>query len=141
MPTPITGRCYCGGVTFQIAEPPVVQRSCWCRDCQYLSCGNASVNLMCVSASVSVEGKVAEYVSTADSGNTMRRRFCPTCGTQLFSASDARPEYVVVRAGALDDPELGKPTAFIWTRSTPSWGLFDQALPCFETSAPTVKSA
>lgn len=132
MEQPITGRCFCGAVRFQCTNPPVVARACWCRDCQYLSCGNASINVVFASSGVTVSGATAEYVSRADSGATMRRRFCPTCGTPLFSAADSRPDFVVVRAGALDDPEIGRPASVIWTASAPSWGCIDPTVPAFE---------
>src|SRR6478752_3653191 len=43
-PMPITGRCFCGSVTFTCDEVPVMTRACWCRDCRYLAAGNATVN-------------------------------------------------------------------------------------------------
>ena len=127
--TAITGRCLCGVVRFRFRQEPVARRACWCRDCQYLSSGNASINLIFRSESCEIEGEVAEYASTADSGNAMRRRFCPRCGTPLFSHSSSRPDLMVVRVGALDARELGRPDAFIWTASAPSWGFVDEALP------------
>ena len=33
----------------------------------------------------------------------MHRRFCPDCGTQLFSEAESRPHLIFVRNGALDD--------------------------------------
>lgn len=47
----------------------------------------------------------------------------------LFSEPLDLPKYMVVRAGALDDPELGRPQRTIWTASAPSWGLTDPAVP------------
>ena len=127
--TGFTGRCLCGAVRFGFAGAPVATRACWCRDCQYLSSGNASVNAIFKAEGFSLEGEVSEYESLADSGNTMRRRFCPRCGTPLFSQSSARPHLMVVRAGALDDREAARPTAVIWTDSAPGWGLLDPDLP------------
>jgi hypothetical protein len=125
----VTGRCFCGAVRFQFDEPPIATRACWCRDCQYLSSGNASINAIFRAESFRMTGEVGEYLSTADSGNAMRRRFCPKCGTPLFSEALSRPHLIVVRAGALDDPELGRPASFIWMASAPSWGLLDRELP------------
>src|SRR5579875_2080182 len=124
MTQPVTGRCFCGAIRFRFDHAPRAVRACWCRDCQYLACGNASVNAIFRVAGMSLEGEPAEHVSTADSGNTMRRRFCPTCGTPLFSQSSARPELIVVRVGALDDRETG-PQGFIWTASAPGWAHID----------------
>jgi len=128
MTNPVTGRCFCGAVRFSFDEPPVAARACWCRDCQYLAAGNATVNAIFPVATLKLSGEVNEYVSTADSGNTMRRRFCPKCGTPLFSQASDRPDFIVVRAGALDDREIARPTGFIWTASAPSWGHVDPAL-------------
>ena len=132
MAGPITGRCFCGAVRFQAAGPPVVTRACWCRDCQYLSSGNASINAIFETVGFTVTGPASEYTSRADSGRLIRRRFCPTCGTPLFSDQVGLPEYVVVRAGALDDPEIGRPASTIWTGSAPGWGYVDPGLPACE---------
>jgi hypothetical protein len=72
-PMAITGRCFCGAVTFTCDEPPVMTRTCWCRDCRYLASGNATVNAVFKAEGVKVTGQVSEYRSTADSGNVMRR--------------------------------------------------------------------
>ena len=117
----VTGRCFCGAVRFQFDRPPIATRACWCRDCQYLSAGNASINAIFKTEGFKVTGELGEYVSQADSGNTMRRRFCPTCGTQIFSEAQSRPWLVVVRAGTLDDPAIARPTSTIWTASAPAW--------------------
>lgn len=113
---------------FRIAAPPLAMRLCWCRDCQYLAAGNASVNVVFPSNAVTVEGELREYESVADSGNRMHRRFCPSCGTPVFSASEARPHLVIVRNGALDDTESVKPGATIWTASAPGWARIDESL-------------
>lgn len=132
MTNTITGRCFCGAVRFQFDEPPIATRACWCRNCRYLSSGNASVNAIFRTASFKLSGKVSAYVSTADSGNVMRRRFCRQCGTPLFSESLDLPDVMVVRAGALDDPEIGRPASMIWMASAPAWGWRDAALPACE---------
>ncbi|WP_206020877.1 GFA family protein [Roseococcus sp. SYP-B2431] len=128
MAAPVAGGCLCGAVRFSFPEEPIARRACWCRDCQYLSAGNASVNVIFRKAGFACTGEVAGYDSTADSGNAMRRSFCPKCGTPLFSESSARTDVMVVRAGALDDPELGRPEGFIWTASAPRWGHVDSSL-------------
>ena len=135
---PITGRCFCGAVTFNCDEPPLVTRACWCRDCRYLAAGNATVNAIFSIDIMTVRGVVSSYVSTADSGRQMRRSFCPTCGTPLFSESLDRPERIVVRAGALDDPEIARPAANIWTASAPRWACMDTTLPATEGQPPSV---
>ena len=132
----ISGGCLCKAVRYRITAPPVAARMCWCRDCQYLAAGGGSVNLAFPAAAVHVEGELRDFVGVADSGNIMHRRFCPTCGTQMFSASEARPHLLIVRVGTLDDPELGRPQALIWTASAPRWACLDPALPHSERQPP-----
>ncbi len=127
MAEPITGRCMCGAITFSLSEAPVATRACWCRDCQYLCSGNASLSVFFRKRSLSVNGTTAEFVSASNSGNQIRRRFCPSCGTPLFSEVVSEPEYLVVRLGALDDRSLGAPQSTIWTESAPAWVPFDHA--------------
>jgi hypothetical protein len=121
------GKCMCGAVRFRLAAEPLTTRVCWCRDCQYLA-ANGTVNVLVPTEAVQIEGELSEYSKAADSGNQLLRRFCPTCGTHLFGNSSARPQFTVVRVGALDDPSSVQPVMNIWTRSAPSWACLDPAL-------------
>jgi len=134
----ITGGCLCGQVRFRITAKPIAMRLCWCRLCQYLAAGNATVNVVFPSDAISVEGELTDYRSVADSGNVMHRRFCPKCGTQLFSEAEARPHLVIVRNGALDDTALTTPGATIWTAQAPEWAWIDAALPRHAGQPPPV---
>jgi hypothetical protein len=134
----ITGGCLCRAVRYSIAAAPLITRVCWCRLCQYLAAGNGTVNVCFLSAAVSVEGELRDFRSVADSGNVMHRRFCPLCGTQVFSAAEARPHLTFVRAGTLDDREIARPAATIWTSQAPSWACIDGALPNTAAQPPPV---
>jgi len=132
----ITGGCLCRAVRYSISAAPIVTRTCWCRVCQYLGAGSATVNVCFPSAALDVSGELRDFSMVADSGNVAHRRFCPICGTHLFSASEARPHLLFVRAGSLDDPEVAKPAMTIWTTSAPSWACFDERLPQVERQPP-----
>lgn len=131
--TTTTGGCRCGAVRYAIEAEPLTTRVCWCRDCQYLGAGSGTVNVVFPSDAATISGALAEYESTADSGNVMRRGFCARCGTPLTTQSSARPHLLTVRAGSLDDPEIAQPAITIWTSSAPSWAVFDPRLPREET--------
>jgi hypothetical protein len=133
-----TGGCLCKQVRFRITAAPIAMRLCWCRLCQYIGAGNATVNVVFPSSAVSVEGSLSDYRSVADSGNVMHRRFCPVCGTHLFSAAESRPHLIIVRNGALDDTELVKPGATIWTSQAPPWAWIDESLPQHAGQPPPV---
>lgn len=132
----ITGGCLCRAVRYRITAAPVVARTCWCRVCQYIGAGSGTVNAAFPADAVTVEGTLADYPSIADSGNHMHRRFCPTCGTHLFSSAEERPQLLIVRLGTLDDPEAVRPASTIWTSQAPSWACFDPALPQVERQPP-----
>ena len=132
----VTGGCLCKAVRYEIRAAPIVTRICWCRVCQYIGAGSATVNVCFPSAAVKVTGDLRDYRMVADSGNVAHRRFCPSCGIHLFSVSEARPHLLFVRAGTFDDPELARPAVTIWTSSAPSWACFDPRLPQVERQPP-----
>jgi len=132
----ISGGCLCGAVRYESTAEPLITRVCWCRLCQYLGAGSGTVNVCFQTASFVVHGTVADYVSIADSGNVLHRRFCPACGTPMFSAAESRPHLVFVRAGTLDDPEIARPALTIWTSAAPSWACIADDLPRVERQPP-----
>jgi hypothetical protein len=136
----ISGGCACGAVRFESATQPLTTRICWCRVCQYLVAGSATVNATFRTEGFSVSGKVASHRFVADSGNVIYREFCPSCGTPLFSRAEVRPHLVGVRAGALDDPEIARPEMTIWTSAAPSWACFDANIPQLPGQAPPPKA-
>ena len=125
----IAGGCLCGAVRFRSTAPPTATRYCWCRDCQHLAAGNATVNVLFPSDAVTIEGETTAYDSVAASGAHMRRSFCPKCGSPLFSQAQARPHILIIRAGALDDPTVVEPAGSIWVASAPRWACIDPNLP------------
>ena len=132
----VTGGCLCRQVRYRVTAAPIITRVCWCRDCQYFAAGSATVNVCFPSNAITIEGEMKDYRSVADSGNVTHRRFCPTCGTSLFSEAEVRPHLIFVRAGTLDDPEIAKPAATIWTSSAPSWACMNENLPKIERQPP-----
>jgi len=134
----VTGGCLCKAVRYRITAPPMVTRVCWCRVCQYLAAGNGTVNTCFPSNAITIEGELANYSLTADSGNVMHRRFCPKCGTQMFSEAEARPHLIFVRSGTLDDREIARPGATIWVSAAPTWACIDERIPRIERQPPPV---
>ncbi len=121
------GGCLCGQVRYEISANPGPSRLCWCKDCQRIS-SNGTVNVIFPSDAIQISGSPEKHEKKADSGNTVTRRFCAHCGTQLFSDSSGRPGLTVVRVGTLDDPSAVKPTSNIWVASAPDWACIDPSL-------------
>jgi hypothetical protein len=126
---PITGGSLCKAVRYTATGPVIATRRCWCRDCQYFGAGSSSVNLVFNLSDVTITGELASFTSRADSGNTMVRGFCPLCGTPVTSASSARPQLLILRAGTLDHPDIATPAMNIWTASAPHWAHLDPDVP------------
>jgi hypothetical protein len=59
----------------------------------------------------------------------MHRKFCPKCGTHLFSEAESRPHLIFIRAGTLDDPNIAPPAVTIWTSAAPAWACLDDRIP------------
>jgi hypothetical protein len=130
-----TGGCLCGQVRYRLKSEPVISRICWCRDCQHIA-GNGTVNAIFPTQDIEVTGTTGEYTSAGESGNLVRRRFCPNCGSHLFADSTGRAGLTVVRVGTLDDPSSVKPVANIWTASAPRWACLDGNLQRIERQPP-----
>ena len=103
----ITGGCFCGAVRYEVKAAPST-----------------------------VTGELRDFKSTADSGARMHRRFCPVCGTHLFSDAELRPHLTFVRAGTLADPEIARPEITIWTSQGPSWACIAEDIPSLSRQAP-----
>jgi len=130
------GGCLCGQVRFRVSADPVGVRACWCRVCQALGGGSATINAVFPSAAITVEGETTDYQSVADSGERMHRKFCPACGTPVFSEAESRPQVTIIRVGALDEPERFAPGGVIWAASAPSWAHLDPGLPTIDGQPP-----
>lgn len=134
----ISGGCLCGAVRYEASTAPIVSRICWCRVCQYLGAGSGTVSTAFHTAGFTIHGAMSDFRSVAESGNVMHRRFCPNCGTHLFSEAEARPHLIFVRSGTLDDPEIARPMATIWTSQAPSWACIQDDIPRIERQPPPV---
>lgn len=123
-----SGSCLCGAVTLAIAGEAAGTRQCWCRQCQQLASGGPTHNAIFNSEEVAITGPLAASTWQAASGNTLTFHFCPSCGTQVYAQSSARPHLKTVRLGMIDEPHGLKPQMVIWTDDAPAWALIDPSL-------------
>ena len=122
-PTPITGRCLCGNVTFTSEGDAAVQAVCHCTDCQRQTGNPFSVIVAVPREGFSAEGDTLASYSTVgtDHGGQTERNFCSACGSPLFSVAAVMPDMVFIKAGALDDPSWVAPSIEAWTSSAQPW--------------------
>jgi hypothetical protein len=135
-----SGGCLCGAVKFTVDGTPVRMAQCHCLDCQRASGTGHMSNAIFREADVVVTGETASYASASDSGNTLTRHFCPTCGGRVFLYSKARPGMIVMAAGAFDDCNWFEPEIVIFTKRRPRWDLTTDSVPNLEGGPPPSKT-
>lgn len=129
----LEGGCHCGTIRFRITGPEPHTGYCHCRDCQKVSGAPAQTWMDVRLVNFEVLSEAPSVYKSSDKG---RRHFCPICGSQLYFSSLDDVDFVYPQVGALDDPELVKPSMHIWTDSQISWFKVDDHLPRFPRNAP-----
>lgn len=137
MSKPYTGGCACGQVRYSIADEPMVQGDCQCRDCQRKSgTGHGSYLTFPDIAKAKVDGKAAFWDFVADSGNVKKRAFCPSCGTPVYMTFSAAPQFFTIHAASLDEPARYRPQMVFFTARGHAWDRIDPTLTAFEGMPP-----
>ena len=128
----LTGRCLCGGVTYELAGDVIATAVCHCDHCQRQGGSAFSVNLVVHESQLTVTGDLRTYEDTGERGDAVyvRRRFCGTCGSPIVSELAEPPGIVAVKAGTLDDKSAVQPTIEAWCVDRQPW----VALPGIATS-------
>ncbi|MGE0408435.1 MAG: GFA family protein [Amphiplicatus sp.] len=127
------GGCLCGKVRYRAAAAPMMAGHCHCVDCRKTSATGHATHVVVPAQAFSVTGAVKAYDRPADSGNVVSRKFCPECGSAIYSTNSAAPDMHFVRASSLDDPEIAKPSMIVFASRAPSWDFMDKGLPSFPT--------
>ena len=79
-----------------------------------------------------VAGDLTYYDVVADSGNTITRGFCSSCGSPIISRLSAYPDIRIVSATSLDDPAAFIPSRVLWHSSAQTWDLIDESLKIYD---------
>src|SRR5437660_12805257 len=98
----VSGRCYCGYISFEVDIQPDKVRVCHCTDCQTLSGSAFRTNVPVVQGTfVLKKGEPKTFFKSADTGNRIVHAFCPNCGTPIYSAVPGEPPGYSLRVGTL----------------------------------------
>jgi hypothetical protein len=127
------GSCLCGGVKFEVTEPPDTLRYCHCESCKKLSGGTATVNGRVPSTAIRIlEGE--DLLQTFQPPEGSSKTFCLACGSNLFGGGWPDSPVASVRATTFDDPFEARPSAHIFVGSVAAWeSLPDDGLARHET--------
>jgi hypothetical protein len=108
-----------------------------CVDCRKSSGTGHCNHVVSPEEAFNVTGEVGFYDAPADSGKTVSRGFCPTCGSPVYSRISGMPGLVFPRASSLDNLEVFKPKMVVYSSRAASWDHVDPDLPSFaEMPAP-----
>ena len=134
--TGFTGGCLCGAVRYESTADATITGHCHCLDCRKTSGTGHGSHMGIPADALMVTGEVKFFDAPTDSGNTVSRGFCPTCGSAIYSTNSMMPTMAFVRASSLDDPELFVPQFVVYTSRAASWDKMDPSLPAFEEMPP-----
>lgn len=117
-----SGACQCGGITYDLTEPPLATYVCYCTECQKLSAGVASTTMaLRREALVLKTGRLKQWERMAESGNRNVANFCPDCGNRIYHEVPEMPDMIRLKTGTLDDQSLVRPMVHFWTIRKPDW--------------------
>lgn len=122
MKLPLTGRCQCGAVHYEIRSEPFSVWACHCTDCQKQSGSAYALSMLVKRDSIAVtKGEPASWQRTADSGRGMECFYCRDCGSRLWHNGSATTATSVIKPGTLDDTSWLYPVGHLWTQSKQPW--------------------
>lgn len=132
----LTGGCLCGRVRYTLSGEPALTALCHCRNCQRYTGSAFEAVMVYPSASVGLQGALKTYNDTGDSGQQVRRRFCPNCGSGVIAQADVMPDLTIVLVGTLDDPAAYTPAMEIYCGSAQPWVHAGDERPRFPAMPP-----
>ncbi len=128
----LTGNCLCGNVSFEADGDIAFQGNCHCKDCRQVT-GAAYATMVFMSENdVTVSGDVQSFSHTVDSGNVLRKDFCPNCGSQMFGGNETRPGTLLIRAGIINEQENIKPQFNVYASGKIDCVTLDADIPAFD---------
>ncbi|MDH3747695.1 MAG: GFA family protein [Gammaproteobacteria bacterium] len=123
---PVTGRCFCGNVQFEVTEWPSYACHCHCESCQRASGAPFVTWTTFPTASFRVTGgKLTEHHSSPG----VTRGHCSDCGSSITYAHQGRPGEIDITAACFTDAAFVVPQAHIWLEDKLPWVEINDELP------------
>jgi hypothetical protein len=132
----LEGGCLCGAIRYRLHPPILFVSQCCCKDCQKATGTGHTTIIGIHNSQLALEGTPATYTNAGDTGGTVTRHFCGTCGGRIFTSGTLPGEYIMVQAGSLDAPDAVSPQSVIYMKDAVAWDFFDPALPKFDAMQP-----
>ncbi|OED34996.1 hypothetical protein AB833_31560 [Chromatiales bacterium (ex Bugula neritina AB1)] len=97
--TVLTGRCYCGAITFTATQKPQVVAYCHCESCRRATGGVAAAFAAMDEEAVVFKPNEGRIVSLTPE---VSRKFCADCGSSLTGRYAYLPGQVYLSVGVID---------------------------------------
>ncbi len=111
-----TGGCLCGAVRYEVEGDIVRMARCHCDDCRRNTGAAFATNVFVPADALKlVKGEAKTYQHSTDSGSTMTRAFCASCGSPVYGFSSASAATRSIRVGTIDDASFVKPQIEVYT--------------------------
>lgn len=121
---PLAGGCICGKLRYEVRDLPLAVLMCHCRNCQQRTGSAFSLSMLTYRKDFQVTaGESLSRDLPGGSGALHRQHICPECFTRTHTEMLAHPDIINVRPGTLDEPEIARPVAQLWTSLAQSWAV------------------
>jgi len=125
----LEGGCYCGGLRYEAEGDPLFKGLCYCRECQYITGGDANVVMAVPEGGFRYTQGSAKEFTRKDLDNPVTRQFCPECGTHVGTRVPGMPA-LILKVGTLDDPAaFGTPDMAIFLCDKQSYHRVPEGIP------------
>ena len=129
---PLTGKCSCGLVRYELSEAPLFTHACHCADCQRSTGSAFVIHTLTTKSGFKISGETKSTTLPTGSGAGYDPHFSSKCGTFIWCEYHVAPKgFLVLRTGTLDKPNNVEPEAHIFTTQKLPWLPLPKDVPCF----------
>ena len=126
----------CGGVRFDVTEPPLSAGYCHCTRCQRRTGTAASVSARLAPGSLRITAG-EDLIRAYEPPDGFAKVFCSACGSALWSRHPQDPDVISVRLGAFDGDPGVRPSYRQYVAYAAPWEpIPDDGLPRFPERRP-----
>ena len=127
------GGCLCGAVRYRVSGAPSNSMICHCQTCRRAAGAPLVAWVTFFTRDfVLTKGQPGSFRSS----ESVRRTFCPACGTPLTYEHADSPKSVDITTCSLDDPQAFPPTHHSWLSHDLAWVKSGDGLPAFQEWRP-----
>ena len=121
----LKGRCMCGQIRYDSQAEPLMTAVCHCPDCQRQTGTSFSIVVGLPVDQFEHTGDISIYTTTGESGESVHRHFCGTCGSPIYSLPEAITGLIFLKAGTLDDTSWLQPQSEFFCETAQPWCKLD----------------